>query len=82
MESYIFNAHNEPICKRLYILKLPDLYNLQLHVLQNQTRSCPSILNYFYTPNNAAIVDRPSVRPKRKMMSVVRAYVGDVLDGG
>ena len=28
-----FNAHSEPICKRLNILKLPDLYNLQLYKL-------------------------------------------------
>ena len=28
-----FNAHIEPICKRLNILKLPDLYNLQLYKL-------------------------------------------------
>ena len=28
-----FNAHSEPICRRLNILKLPDLYNIQLHKL-------------------------------------------------
>ena len=28
-----FNTYSEPICKRLNILKLPDLYNLQLYKL-------------------------------------------------
>ena len=61
MESYIFNAHSEPICKRLNILKLPDLYNLQLY-FKIKREVVPQYLTTSI-PNKAAVVDRPSVRP-------------------
>ena len=51
-----FNAHSEPICKRLNILKLPDLYNLQLYfkikrevVPQYLTTSLPILTHSYNT---------------------------------
>ena len=45
---YKYNAHTEPLCKALNIIKLPDVYNLQLYKLYYKIQQEP-VPHYFNT---------------------------------
>ena len=68
-----FNAHREPICKRLNILKLPDLYNLQLYKLyfkikreivpQYLTTSIPILTHSYNTRRTTGVEQTNNIEP-------------------